>query len=234
MVQASEIPQAQEIQTLTNSARSSAKLDPLSYSDALQNAASAKCTDMMNNKYYSHTSPSGVTPQQNIQKYISVPINSIWSGENIADGVYTSQSVFTAWMNSAGHKANILDTHYTSEGIAVCKSYDYTGGSLVVVDFAGTPSAPTNTEKQTTSTSDVLPVVDCTSLENQATQTSLAQSQTLEAQHQANLNQINSEWYGDPSELQYFTDQENTTYNQLNQNIWNAGAIYLESKGCQA
>jgi uncharacterized protein YkwD len=65
--------------------------------------------------YFSHDTPEGVTFDQRI-KDAGYPLPG---GENIAKGQRTAQQVMTDWMNSSGHRANILNCDYTAIGVGV-------------------------------------------------------------------------------------------------------------------
>ncbi len=82
----------------------------------LDAAAAAKVTDMFANQYFEHTSPSGKGPADlaNAQGYSYILI-----GENLALGNFTdNQDLLTAWMNSPGHRANILNNRFIEMGAA--------------------------------------------------------------------------------------------------------------------
>ena len=69
---------------------------------------------MSKNNYFSHTSPVYGTPFQ-MMKNFGISYKS--AGENIAKGQATPQAVVNAWMNSSGHRANILNKSYTRIGV---------------------------------------------------------------------------------------------------------------------
>ena len=69
---------------------------------------------MRDNKYFSHTSPTYGTPFQMIKSF-GITYRS--AGENIARGQTTPKKVVDAWMNSSGHRANILNASYTHIGV---------------------------------------------------------------------------------------------------------------------
>lgn len=66
------------------------------------------------NNYFSHTSPTYGSPFDMMKKF---GISYTAAGENIAKGQRTPQEVVTAWMNSEGHRANILNKNYTHIGV---------------------------------------------------------------------------------------------------------------------
>lgn len=99
---------------LVNQERQKAGLNPLTMSDKLVNLAEMKAQDMAQNNYFSHTSPTYGSPFEMLQKY-GVSYRS--AGENIAAGQTTAEAVMQDWMNSSGHRANILNSSYTEIGV---------------------------------------------------------------------------------------------------------------------
>lgn len=113
--------QAQEVLRLVNAERSKAGLSSLTLSDKLTAVANEKARDMAENNYFSHTSPTYGSPFQMLQQY---GISYRTAGENIAAGQRTPAEVMNSWMNSSGHRANILNSAYTEIGIGY-----FAGGS---------------------------------------------------------------------------------------------------------
>lgn len=104
----------QEVIRLVNVERSKAGLPALKYDWELARVAKHKSQDMRDNKYFSHTSPIYGSPFQMMQSY-GIKYRS--AGENIAMGQRTPQQVVNAWMNSSGHRANILNKNFTHIGV---------------------------------------------------------------------------------------------------------------------
>ncbi len=111
---------ASGVVTETNKQRQlNGNLPALSVNAKLTAAASAKVDDMFKNQYFEHVSPSGRGPgdlaKDQGYEYILI-------GENLALGNFASDAdLVTAWMNSPGHRANILNIHYTEIGVSVKK-----------------------------------------------------------------------------------------------------------------
>jgi uncharacterized YkwD family protein len=105
---------AQEVVTLVNKERAKVGAKPLTMDAALSNMALDKAKDMYNNKYFDHNSPTYGSPFDMMDSY---GISYRAAGENIAKGQRTPQEVMNAWMNSAGHKKNILDPNFTKIGV---------------------------------------------------------------------------------------------------------------------
>ncbi|HEY2495211.1 MAG TPA: CAP domain-containing protein [Paenibacillus sp.] len=106
---------AQQVLDLVNQERSKAGLSSLSMNEELSNVAMVKAQDMYNNNYFDHNSPTHGSPFD-MMKEFGITFNS--AGENIAKGQTTPTQVMNDWMNSPGHKANILNNSYTHIGIA--------------------------------------------------------------------------------------------------------------------
>ncbi|PRX74020.1 putative YkwD family protein [Cohnella sp. SGD-V74] len=107
---------ATQVVTLVNQERAKAGLKPLASTNAaLTKMALDKAKDMYNNGYFDHNSPTYGSPFDMMKKY---GINYRYAGENIAKGQRTPQEVMNAWMNSPGHRANILSANFTTIGVA--------------------------------------------------------------------------------------------------------------------
>lgn len=104
----------QEVIRLTNIERQKAGLTPLKEHWELSRVAKHKSIDMAQRNYFSHTSPTYGSPFDMIRAY-GLTYRS--AGENIAKGQRTPQQVVNAWMNSSGHRANILNHSYTHIGV---------------------------------------------------------------------------------------------------------------------
>ncbi|GKV65791.1 MULTISPECIES: CAP domain-containing protein [unclassified Sporosarcina] len=104
----------QAVLDLTNAERAKAGLKPLQIDAALQKSAKQKSADMAKNNYFSHTSPTYGSP------FDQMKMNGITyraAAENIAMGQRSAQEVVTGWMNSPGHRENILTPGFTHIGI---------------------------------------------------------------------------------------------------------------------
>lgn len=112
----------QEVVKLTNAERTKAGLAPLKTDDQLMAAAREKSQDMQSKNYFSHTSPTFGSPFDRM-KALGITYKS--AGENIAQGQRTPQEVVQAWMDSPGHRANILNEKFTHIGVGYVKSGNY-------------------------------------------------------------------------------------------------------------
>ncbi len=118
-----EIPaQAEAVLNLVNAERKKQGLQSLTLSTKLTNVATMKAKDMAVNNYFDHNSPTYGSPFQMMQKY---GISYHAAGENIAAGQRTPEEVMQAWMNSSGHRANILNSSYTQLGVGYYKGGSY-------------------------------------------------------------------------------------------------------------
>lgn len=107
-----------EVVRLVNVERAKLGLGQLSLNAKLSNVATLKSQDMINKNYFSHTSPTYGSPFEMMKKF---NISYKTAGENIAKGQKTPAQVVNAWMNSQGHRENILNKNYTEIGIGVAK-----------------------------------------------------------------------------------------------------------------
>ncbi len=105
---------ASQVISLVNQERSAAGLSSLSYDPELTELAQLKAEDMAKNGYFSHQSP---TYGSAFDMMRSAGLTYRSAGENIARGQKTAAAVMNSWMNSQGHKENILSTSYTSIGV---------------------------------------------------------------------------------------------------------------------
>lgn len=108
--------EVQEVLRLVNEQRAQNGLAALTLSDKLCELATLKAEDMVANGYFDHTSPTYGSPFEMMRQF-GVTFSS--AAENIAAGQRTPEQVMTAWMNSSGHRANILGQSYTEIGIGV-------------------------------------------------------------------------------------------------------------------
>ncbi len=124
--------QQTEVVRLTNAARQEAGLSVLTEDSQLTRLAQQKAEDMAANHYFSHTSPTYGTAFDMMQ---AAGISYHSAGENIAKGQKTAEAVMKGWMNSAGHRANILKDDYTRLGVGY--ALDQNGTAYWVQIFAG-------------------------------------------------------------------------------------------------
>jgi hypothetical protein len=97
------------------------QLPVLVENEILNKVAIAKANDMFVKQYFEHISPDGLGPGELAQKY---GYNYILEGENLILGNFESEKeVVQNWMNSPGHRANILNNRYTQIGVAIIKGF---------------------------------------------------------------------------------------------------------------
>ena len=111
-----------EVVRLVNAHRRSAGLRELTYDWELSRVARYKSQDMKDKGYFSHTSPTYGSPFQ-MMKAFGISYRS--AGENIARGQATPEAVVNAWMNSKGHRANIMNSSFTHIGVGYVASGKY-------------------------------------------------------------------------------------------------------------
>jgi len=107
-----------QVVDLVNAERAKAGCAPMTSDSRLAKAAAGHSADMSQRNYFSHTTPEGVTFDQRIKAAgYSRP-----GAENIAKGSTTASQTMTMWMNSSGHRANILNCNLTKIGVGVATS----------------------------------------------------------------------------------------------------------------
>lgn len=111
-----------EVIRLVNEQRANYGLQPLTENWELSRVARYKSQDMVDNRYFSHTSPTYGSPFQMIKAF---GLSFRTAGENIAYGQRTPQAVVNAWMNSSGHRANILNSSFTQIGVGYVADGNY-------------------------------------------------------------------------------------------------------------
>ncbi|MGP4078448.1 SafA/ExsA family spore coat assembly protein [Pseudalkalibacillus sp. R45] len=111
-----------QVVDLVNQERAKHGLHPLKANWELSRVARYKSKDMLQNNYFSHTSPTYGSPFQMMRDF---GISYRTAGENIAAGQTTAQAVMNAWMNSDGHRKNILSSNYKEIGVGYAKGGSY-------------------------------------------------------------------------------------------------------------
>ena len=108
----------QQVLDLVNAERTKRGISALTLDSNLSSVATKKSQDMVNKNYFDHTSPTYGSPFDMMKQF---GISYRTAGENIAKGQKTPQEVVTAWMNSEGHRKNILNPNFTNLGIGIAK-----------------------------------------------------------------------------------------------------------------
>ncbi|WP_372869239.1 S-layer homology domain-containing protein [Planomicrobium okeanokoites] len=111
-----------EVLNLVNQERAKVGAPALKSHKGLQDAALLKSKDMADNNYFSHQSPTYGSPFDLLR---ARGISYTAAGENIAAGQRSAEAVMSSWMNSPGHKANILNKDYTHLGVGIYKGGSY-------------------------------------------------------------------------------------------------------------
>ncbi|MEJ8668022.1 sigma-70 family RNA polymerase sigma factor [Streptomyces sp. MS1.AVA.1] len=108
-----------QVVALVNKERSAAGCGPLSEDSELNQAALRHSEDMDARDFFDHTNPDGADPGQRV-----TAAGYTWStyGENIAQGQQTPEAVMESWMNSPGHRANILNCSFKDIGVGIHKA----------------------------------------------------------------------------------------------------------------
>lgn len=118
-----------QVIALVNEERAAAGCGPLTDDAKLRDAAQGHSEDMAARDFFDHTDPDGADPGKRI-----TAAGYRWStyGENIAKGQQTAESVMTSWMNSPGHRANILNCAFKNIGVGI---HDGSGGPWWTQNF---------------------------------------------------------------------------------------------------
>ena len=131
IIEANLTEEEQEVLNLINKNREERGIKTLKTYSKLQQIAKLKAVDIVTNNYFSHNSPTLGTPFEMLKSY---GIDYKISGENLAGNINSERAV-NAWMNSSGHKANILNSSFNYTGIGVVNSSKY--GKIFVQMFIG-------------------------------------------------------------------------------------------------
>ncbi|MFF6807072.1 sigma-70 family RNA polymerase sigma factor [Streptomyces sp. NPDC012616] len=118
-----------QVIALVNKERAAAGCGPLTGDPLLRKSAQGHSDDMAARDFFDHTNPDGADPGARI-----TAAGYRWStyGENIAKGQQSAQSVMTSWMNSPGHRANILNCDFKNIGVGI---HDGAGGPWWTQNF---------------------------------------------------------------------------------------------------
>ncbi|GIN88320.1 serine protease [Heyndrickxia sporothermodurans] len=111
-----------QVVDLTNKERAKNGLSALKIDTELSKVARIKSNDMATKKYFDHNSPTYGSPFDMMKKF---GISYRSAGENIAMGQRSPEEVVKAWMNSEGHRANILNKNYTHIGVGYVENGNY-------------------------------------------------------------------------------------------------------------
>ncbi|MDA0564027.1 CAP domain-containing protein [Streptomonospora sp. S1-112] len=106
---------AMAVVEIANDERADAGCDPLHVDPRLTAASQGHADDMAARDYMAHETPEGVGPQERAAE----AGYQAWSGENVAAGYSSAEAVMDGWMDSPGHRANILDCGNTEIGVGV-------------------------------------------------------------------------------------------------------------------
>lgn len=117
-----QISKAEMILKLVNQERQKAGVPALTLSQKLTDIANTKAQDMADKNYFSHQSPTYGSPFDMLKHF---GVSYSYAGENIAAGQKSAQEVMQSWMNSSGHRANILNKNYTQLGVGYTEGGQY-------------------------------------------------------------------------------------------------------------
>lgn len=129
-----------EIVTQTNTIRQQHGLPALTVNAKLEKAALLKAQDMFTRQYFDHLTPDGQVPWQ---WFVDSGYQFTSAGENLAIDFVNGKDIVPAWMNSASHKKNILNTAFHDIGMAVLDGTMNGATTTVVVQFFGSQTSST-------------------------------------------------------------------------------------------
>ncbi|MCP3030929.1 CAP domain-containing protein [Halobacillus sp. A1] len=112
----------EQVVQLTNEAREEQGLEPLKFSKEVTKVAQEKSEDMSENNYFSHTSPEHGSPSQMLQDN---GVDFRAAAENIASGQRSPEEVVEGWLNSEGHRKNIMNENMTEIGVGFEEDGNY-------------------------------------------------------------------------------------------------------------
>jgi hypothetical protein len=122
---------------LTNESRLTYNEEPLRRNPVLDKAATLKADDMAANQYFSHNSPTGVTPWHWFQE---AGYTFLYAGENLAINFIDPNEVRDAWLASPTHRANLLDVRFKEIGMSTVSGVYKDGPTIYIVQLFGTPA----------------------------------------------------------------------------------------------
>ncbi len=123
-----------DLLSLTNKKRAENGLPPVKLDNELSEAATQKASNMLTNNYWAHNSPNGTTPWVFIK---STGYDYLYAGENLARGFTSFSDVIDAWMQSPGHRENMLSPNYKDIGFAVVPGTLTGDETVLVVEMFG-------------------------------------------------------------------------------------------------
>ena len=136
---------------LVNGERADNGLPALNHVSQLDQSSQGMCQRMVSEHFFSHETPDGKTVVDRVQPTGYIPKSGDWVvGENLAWGsgaLSTPQAIVNGWMNSPGHRANILAPDYKDIGMAACMGSPTTtnsGGTVYVNNFGAKSGADLN------------------------------------------------------------------------------------------
>ena len=216
--------------SLTNKDRAASNIAPLALDGKLSQSAQDKCNDMVVKNYYAHNSPSGVQWIDTIKKYYPY-FNLASENLNVVLSDPSSSTVEASWMNSPGHKANILDARFTEVGFATCQG-EYQGKPVIfVVEHFMQPSPQALATSQTepsrvnAANTDAMYLTECLSIRSIADNSyNQSKSQALSSYNSTVANEV---YYSDPSQRQQVDKSARQEYDDA---VSNAYHYYLQTQ----
>lgn len=128
-----------ELLDLINEQRIENDKQKLTYSDKLELSAQEKAIDILENDYFAHDSPLGISPWYWMEKN---NYDFIFAGENLAKDFTSNKKTLKAWMSSETHRDNILNSQFKEVGIGIASGeYENKQTTIIVAHFGTTPES---------------------------------------------------------------------------------------------
>jgi Cysteine-rich secretory protein family len=186
----------------TNTKRSANGKQSLTINSKLSNAAQAKANDMVARNYWSHNTPDGQEPWVFVD---AAGYSYQKAGENLAYGFATSFDTVNGWMNSASHKANMLDGDFTEVGFGYANANNYvnTGQETIVVAMYAKPqvaAATTTTSSEPVKSSTGTVKKSQTLITEDENKTAVPAAAPVEEPKKLSADRINQPYNSDTSE----------------------------------
>lgn len=106
----------ENVTAMINAHRAEAGLPPLVLNEKLTRAAESRMQDMIDGEWWDHASPEGTSP---FAWLAAADYDYLYAAENLAAGFETTPVLLEAWLESPGHRANVMGAHYSECGVAI-------------------------------------------------------------------------------------------------------------------
>ncbi|PKN53483.1 MAG: hypothetical protein CVU55_02350 [Deltaproteobacteria bacterium HGW-Deltaproteobacteria-13] len=203
-----EVLTREAVITLTNNARALNGLPPLKENQFLNAIAETRAQDMLDKQYFAHVSPTG-QQASDIAQEVGYHYKVI--AENIGSGnFYTNQKIVDGWMQSPGHRANILSTEVEDIGAAVLKGKFKDADTYITVQIFGLQSLPVSHNICVAPSKNLHDDIDLKKAEIEALQDQLKRLKNELDAEKESIDTDQRYTYGDPQKIQKLNVRINT------------------------